>query len=154
MTAATSSLPAPRPARSNIYGVLSADRKSVTWTVDTKSTVALRRSRFDNIYYDVASTVAAGTSVDVTLATSAGAVAPTSRSNAVVGRVLTATSTSPVVYIGENNQTAGQVTVTEAGRRLLPGRRGLQQHARGLHQLQPVRERAVRLGPVGQGHRR
>ena len=96
------------------YGVLSADRKSATWTVTTAST-SPSTITFYNLYYDVASTVAVGTKVDVTLATSAGAVVPTSRSNAVVGRVLTATSTSPVVYIGENNQTAGQVTVAEVG---------------------------------------
>ncbi len=99
---------------SNIYGVLSGDSKSVTWTVNTKSTVA-STIVFDGISYDVASTVAFGTSVDVTLATSAGAVQPTSRSNAVIGRVLAVTATTPNVYIGENNQTAGQVTIVESG---------------------------------------
>jgi len=99
---------------SNIYGVLAADHKSVTWTVATKSTTAAS-IRFDDISYDVASTVATGTSVDVTLATSAGTVVPTSRSNAVIGRVLTVTATTPNVYIGENNQTAGQVTIVETG---------------------------------------
>jgi len=97
----------------NVYGVLSADKKSVTWTVSAVSTTAATIVFWD-IFYDVAS-VATGTSVDVTLASSALAVQPSSRSNAVIGRVLNATATSPVVYIGENNQAAGQVTVVETG---------------------------------------
>ena len=106
----------------NVFGVLAADYKSVTWTVATKSGVVgppltgeLALITFDDIFYDVASTVAAGTAVDVTLATSAGLVQPTSRSNAVVGRVLNVTATSPVVYIGENNQTAGKISIVEVG---------------------------------------
>jgi len=117
----------------NVYGILAADAKSVSWKVATKSgtadattgtiltgdtaliTFGHYTETTGSIFYDVASTVATGTSVDVTLAASAGAVQPTSRSNAVIGRVLNVSSTSPVVYIGENNQTAGQVTVTEVG---------------------------------------
>ncbi len=114
MTAGNLILTGVSTGTSNIYGVLAGDHKSVTWTVDTKSTVA-STIRFDDIFYDVASTVATGTAVDVTLATSAGVVVPTSRSNAVVGRVLGVTATTPTVYIGENNQTAGQVTIVESG---------------------------------------
>ena len=99
---------------SNIYGILSAGNTVVTWTVDTASSSAADLN-FEQIFYDVAGSVTSGTFVNVTLATSAGTVVPTSRSNAVIGRVLNVTATSPVVYIGENNQTAGQITITETG---------------------------------------
>ena len=99
-------------ASGTAYGTLSADRQSVAWKVDTKSTSAATIT-WSLIHYDVAASVATGTEINVTLAASDGAVAPTSRSNAVVGRVFNVTSTSPVVYIGENNQTAGLVTVAE-----------------------------------------
>ena len=94
--------------------VLSADRKSVTVTVSTVSvipaTIVLR-----GILYDVAATVPAGTFVSVGVATSGLlAVLPTSRTNAVVFRGITASATSPTVYIGENSQKTGIITMLEA----------------------------------------
>ena len=67
-----------------------------------------------NILYDVASTVASGTTVAVTATVSSGKlVNPTSRTNAVVGRVFNASAPTPNVNIGQNNQTAGLITITE-----------------------------------------
>jgi hypothetical protein len=49
----------------------------------------------------------------VTLTLGAKAVTPTSRANAQVGRIFTATSTLPTVNIGQNSQTAGLITIVE-----------------------------------------
>ena len=101
------------PTNSNpAVGTLSADRKSVTWTIKTAS-AALVQLNITGIKYDVASTVAGGTAVDVTVAYSGGNVQPTSRSNAIVARPVTATSTATTVYIGENGQTAGTISIVE-----------------------------------------
>jgi hypothetical protein len=94
--------------------VLSADRLSATVTVTTASTV-IATVTLANILYDVASTVPAGTFVSVGLSTSAAqAVLPATQTNAVVFRGIAASATSPTVYIGENNQTAGVITFKEA----------------------------------------
>jgi hypothetical protein len=94
---------------------LSADRMSASATVSTASggivdpTITL-----DNIHYDVASTVTSGTAVNVTLAlTGAKVVVPTSRSNAQVGRIFTASAPTPTVNIGQNNQPSGLITIVE-----------------------------------------
>ena len=94
--------------------VLSADRLSATVTVTTASTTPATIV-LNNIRYDVASTVPAGTFVSVGLTTSAAqAVLPATNTNAVVFRGIAASAPSPTVYIGENNQTAGLITFKEA----------------------------------------
>jgi len=111
---------------SNVAGLtfstvsLNAARTEATATVLTASTalpalVTDPSFTLSNIRYDVASTVPSGTSVNVTLVLSGGkVVTPTSRSNAQIGRVFTATSPAPSVNIGQNGQTAGLITLTEA----------------------------------------
>jgi hypothetical protein len=91
---------------------LSADRTSASFTVDTASTVA-STIVVSNILYDVASTVAGGTFVDVMASASGVLVSPTDNTNAVVGRGLNATSTPTTVFIGQNAQAGGLVTITE-----------------------------------------
>jgi hypothetical protein len=101
------------PTNSNpALGILSADKTSVSWTVKTAST-ELVRLVIDGIQYNVASTVAGGTSIDVGVTVSGDLVQPASRTNAVVARPVTATSTSTTVYIGETNQAAGTVSIVE-----------------------------------------
>jgi hypothetical protein len=91
---------------------LSADRTSASFTVDTASTAA-STIQIRNIYYDVASTVAGGTFVTVQVSAGGKLVNPTDRTNAVVGRGLTATATPTTVNIGQNAQKTGLVTITE-----------------------------------------
>ncbi|MHB8672397.1 MAG: beta strand repeat-containing protein [Candidatus Limnocylindrales bacterium] len=95
--------------------VISVDRKSATVTVNTASTGFGATITLQNILYDVAASVAPGTFISVGLATSGAlAVLPPSVTNAVVFRGIAASATSPLVYIGENNQTAGIITFTES----------------------------------------
>ena len=95
--------------------VVSADRTSATVTVKTASTGGAVIT-LSGILYDVASTVPGGTLISVGVTTSAAlSVSPASRTNAIVFRgLLGVTATSPTVYIGENNQTAGLVSFTES----------------------------------------
>ena len=95
--------------------VISTDRTSATVTVTTASTLASTIT-LSNILYDVAATVTPGTFIDVALSTSGAlAVLPPDNTNAVVFRgVLAASATTPTVYIGENNQSAGVVSFTES----------------------------------------
>jgi hypothetical protein len=96
--------------------VISTDRLSATVTVNAASTVGPATITLAGILYDVASTVTPGTFISVGLTTSAAqAVLPATNTNAVVFRgVLAASATTPIVYIGENNQPAGVVTFTES----------------------------------------
>jgi hypothetical protein len=93
-------------------GALSADRKSVSYTVTGAST-APATFTLSSIMYDVASTVPSGTQISVTAAVSGRVVVPTTRVNAVVGRIFTATSPAPNVNIGQNAQAAGLITIVE-----------------------------------------
>jgi hypothetical protein len=94
--------------------ILAADRKSVTVTVTTASTLAARVV-LGNVRYDVASTVAGGTYVDVNATLSGGLLTTGNPAeNAIVFRGITASAPTPTVYIGENNQATGLVTLTEA----------------------------------------
>ncbi len=96
-------------------GVMTPDLKSVTWTIATASAVPATLT-VTGIRYDVAASVPAGTQVSVGLVLSGGkVVTPTSRSNAVVGRVVVGVGATPTVYIGENNQPSGMITLTESG---------------------------------------
>jgi hypothetical protein len=94
--------------------VLSADRKSVTITVTTASTVA-SGIHFSGagLLYDVAATVPAGTFISLTATATGKIVLPASVQNAVVFRGVVASAPMPTVYIGENNQATGLVTVKE-----------------------------------------
>lgn len=94
---------------------LDATRTMASATVTAVSTVlGVPSLTLSNIRYDVASTVASGTLVNVTLSLSGGkAVTPTSRANAQVGRIFTATSTLTTVNIGQNAQAAGLITIVE-----------------------------------------
>jgi hypothetical protein len=93
-------------------GALSADRRSVSYTVTAASTAAATFT-LSSILYDVAASVPSGTQVSVTAAVSGRVVVPTARVNAIVGRVFTATSPAPNVNIGQNAQTAGLITIVE-----------------------------------------
>ena len=99
--------------------VLSGDRKSVTVTVsaesdDTSECADAGSVHLYNINYDLAASVPPGTFVSVGVALSGGLlVVPTSRTNAVVFRGITASAPLPTVYIGENNQATGLVTLAE-----------------------------------------
>jgi hypothetical protein len=92
---------------------LTADRKSAS--VVFAGTAGLDEMTIYNIFYDVAATVPGGTYVEVGAALSGGLlVSPTTTTNALVGRGITATAASaPTVYIGENAQATGLVTITE-----------------------------------------
>jgi hypothetical protein len=94
-------------------GAMNAARTSITWTVTHVS--ATNPGTFTiTPYYDLASTVTNGTNISVTLTTTAGPVSPTSTVNAQVGRIFTATAGSvPNVYIGQNGQKTGLITVKE-----------------------------------------
>lgn len=92
--------------------VLSADRKSVTITVTTASSGA-SGIHLGGILYDVAATVPPGTFVSVTVTATGKIVKPTSNTNAVVFRGITASAPLPTVYIGENNQATGLITLKE-----------------------------------------
>jgi hypothetical protein len=103
-------------------GALSADRRSVSYTVTTASTAPVTFTLGDNpatllvnesILYDVAASVPSGTNVTVTATVTGRVVVPTSRVNAIVGRIFTATSPAPNVNIGQNAQTAGLITIVE-----------------------------------------
>jgi hypothetical protein len=103
--------------------VLSADRKTVTMSVTTASTVASQVWLGDEacavacvgpVYYDVAATVPGGTYVEVNLTLSGGLlVTGNPATNAIVFRGINASAPTPTVYIGENNQATGLVTLTE-----------------------------------------
>ena len=96
-------------------GALSADRKSIVVTVDTVSSAVSDVITLHNIFYDVAATVPGGTFVDVNVTFSGGTVTGNPAQNAVVSRGITATASTPTVYIGENNQATGLVTLAEQG---------------------------------------
>lgn len=104
----------PTPGGLPVLGAmtLSADHTSASFTVDTASTLA-STIVVSNILYDVASTVAGGTFVTVEASAGGKLVNPTTRTNAVVGRGLNASATPTTVFIGQNNQKTGLVTITE-----------------------------------------
>ncbi len=123
-SSASPNLPVLSATNGLAFGALtmSADHTSVTATVTTASgapsTLTLGNAYPVNpqIHYDVASTVPSGTMVNVTLALSGTkTVIPTSRANAQIGRVFTATAASlPNVNIGQNNQATGLISIVEA----------------------------------------
>ncbi len=69
-----------------------------------------------NIMLDVASTVPAGTAVNVTITSSpAITVSVTANTIAYVGRVIAGVAAQPTIYINYNNQSTGLITLTETG---------------------------------------
>ena len=94
--------------------VLSADRKSISVALTADATAG------DYIdfgpYMDVAQSVANGTTVDVAVTTSrAGVVVLGSPVTvAVVGFVSAGSTAAPIIYIGQNDQSTGMVTLTES----------------------------------------
>jgi hypothetical protein len=93
--------------------VLSSTRTSCTVTISAAST-GPSTITLDDIFYDVAASVPGGTFVEVGLALSGGLLTDVAtNTNAVVFRGITATAPMPTVYIGENNQATGLVTLTE-----------------------------------------
>jgi hypothetical protein len=96
--------------------VLSADRKTLTVTVAGASTVSSTIT-ISSITYDLASTVPAGTKVNVQLVISNGlAVDPAAGvSNATTSFAIVPTASQPTIYIGENGQNTGMITFTESG---------------------------------------
>jgi hypothetical protein len=105
------------PSLSGLAGsaVLSSDRKSVVVTITTASLVDFTSgTTLGNIHYDVAASVPGGTYVEVGLALSGGLlVVGSPATNAVVFRGINASAPTPTVYIGENSQATGLVTLTE-----------------------------------------
>ena len=135
------------------YGVLSADRKSATWTVTTASTAAvdgrvlqhLLRRGLDGCHRHAGRRHARHERRrrGADLAQQCGRRSGPHRDGDLSGR------------LHRREQPDRGPGHSHRGRpRLLPGRRRLQQHVGDLPDLQHVRERAVRLGSVGQGHRR
>lgn len=97
-------------------GALAVGRKSVSYTVTTASGSPATLT-VSNIRYDVAASVPMGTYISVGVALSGGKLTvPTSRDNAVVNRIFTAVAGSvPNVFIGQNGQATGLLTLTEVG---------------------------------------
>jgi hypothetical protein len=98
---------------------LSFDRTSCSVSVTTVSTipsVITLGSLSSPIMLDVASTVPAGTAVNVTV-TSSPAILVNVLSNTIayVARVAVGVATQPVIYINYNDQPTGLISITEAG---------------------------------------
>jgi hypothetical protein len=94
---------------------ISFDRTSCTVSVTAKSTVVGGATiNLSNIKLDVASTVAAGTAVNVTV-TGAGAVLINNQTIAYVARVIVGVAAQPTIYINYNDQASGQLSLTEQG---------------------------------------
>ena len=96
--------------------------------------------------------MAGGTYVEVNLALSGGLlVTGNPANNAIVFRGITATAPTPTVYIGENNQATGLVTLTEQAA-------GFFNAGLGSNNVLAVCQTGVKytlhLRPVGEGHRR
>ena len=96
-------------------GSMNPGLTTATWNVTTTSAVVTTVT-FTDFDYDVAANVPIGTHVDLAASVSTGKVIdPTSVNNAVVGRVIVGIGATPTVYIGENNQPSGLITLTESG---------------------------------------
>ncbi len=94
---------------------ISYDRTSCSVTVTAASTVVGGATvNLSNIMLDVASTVAKGTAVNVTV-TGAGGVSVTNQTIAYVSRVIVGVAAQPTIYINYNDQPSGQMNLTEAG---------------------------------------
>jgi adhesin/invasin len=91
---------------------LSLDRTSATFTVDTADTTGLTTLTF-SMQYDVAATVTSGGLVNLQVTAGSIAVVPASVANATLGAAIFVTSNAPTIYINQNDQPIGNVTITE-----------------------------------------
>jgi hypothetical protein len=94
--------------------ILNPGRTTLTFTVNTASTLA--PGWLDLVpHYDVASTVAAGTSISVGVTVSSGAIVnPASVVNAYVNNIIAPSAAQPTIYIGFNGQNTGMITFKES----------------------------------------
>ena len=94
---------------------VSVDRRSCTVTVDTAS-AAPASITLENPLVDVAASVPSGTLVKAVVTTSpTKLVNVTSNTIAIVSRIIVGIAATPTIYIGENDQQTGQLTLTETG---------------------------------------
>ena len=91
---------------------LSLDRTSATFTVNTGDSTGLTTLTF-SMQYDVASTVTSGGLVNLQVTAGSIAVVPVSVANATLGAAVFVTSNAPTIYINQNDQPIGNVTITE-----------------------------------------
>ena len=91
-------------------GTLSLDRTSATFTVNTADTSGTTSLVF-SMMYDVASTASGPVNLQVTAGSIA--VVPPSVVNATLGASVFVTSNAPTIYINQNDQPIGNVTITE-----------------------------------------
>ncbi len=95
---------------------LSADRKTATWTVSTAGTLSTSYGYFhtyDNFMVDVAAGAVLGSTIDVTVTAGSLLVTPASIQVGYINNVIAGTAATPVVFIGENDQQTGMVTLKE-----------------------------------------
>jgi hypothetical protein len=88
--------------------------QSCSVTVGTAVSTAPSTVRLSNILLDAASTVPAGTAVNVTV-TGTATVNVVSNTIAYVGRTIASVGAQPQIFIGFNGQNSGMITLTEAG---------------------------------------
>ncbi len=99
----------------NETSTLSADRKTATWTISTASAA----STFGYInshgpwQVDVAASAVLGAAVNVTVTAGSLLVIPSSVTIGYINNVISGSAATPVVYIGENDQSTGMVTIKE-----------------------------------------
>ncbi|MBI2763886.1 MAG: hypothetical protein HYX54_09100 [Chloroflexi bacterium] len=100
----------------NETSTLSADRKTVTWTVGTASLAGTAGYMHENGTWsvDVAANAVLGSTVDVTVTAGSLLVTPTKVTLGYINNVIAGTAATPIVYIGENDQQTGMVTLNEA----------------------------------------
>ncbi len=95
---------------------VSVDRKSCTATVDTAETVGLASFILNGIFVDLAATVPQGTAVHAVVTTSpTKLVNITSDTIASVSRVIVGVAATPTIFINQNDQQTGQISLTEQG---------------------------------------
>jgi hypothetical protein len=103
-------------ALANETSTLSADRKTVTWTVGTASAAGdfgyVHSNGTWNV--DVAADAVLGTAIDVTVTAGSLLIVPTSVTLGYINNVIAGTAATPIVYIGENDQQTGMVTIKES----------------------------------------
>lgn len=102
-------------------GVLSLDRKSITYTVTAASSTNLQVLTISGIKYDVALSATAGALVNVTLSISGGiAVSGSPAANAQIAQTIIGSGAVPTIIIGNNDQATGLLTIRESAAGTLP----------------------------------
>lgn len=103
---------------------ISIDRQSCTAKVATLSTASASIT-LGNVWVDVDSTVAPGTKITATATTSLGkSILVDSNVIATTTFVVFNAGSQPIIYIGENDQSSGQLTLTERGAGFFTGSTG------------------------------